>query len=136
MNLQKLTRSELIDISAREELIKATANQIIKDFAEFGLEINFSGVTANFYNELFSQMEEHVKTLIANQQSKFYSFLYRIDISNKELALYEQEMVGQPKSTIITELIIHREIKKVLYRTYYSSNQHKNNSNDTESNNS
>ncbi len=123
MNIQRLSRSELIDISAQEEIIKATAQQIIKDFAEFGFEINFSGNTANFYTELFSQMEESVKDLIANQQTKFYSFLYRIDISNKEMALYEQEMAGQPKSTIITELIVHREIKKVLYRIYYSSNQ-------------
>ena len=123
MNIQRLSRSELIDISAQEEIIKATAQQIIKDFAEFGFEINFSGNTANFYTELFAQMEESVKDLIANQQTKFYSFLYRIDISNKEMALYEQEMAGQPKSTIITELIIHREIKKVLYRIYYSSNQ-------------
>lgn len=123
MNIQRLSRSELIDISAQEEIIKATAKQIIKDFAEFGFEINFSGNTANFYSELFTQMEESVKDLIANQQTKFYSFLYRIDISNKEMALYEQEMAGQPKSTIITELIIHREIKKVLYRTYYSNNQ-------------
>ena len=123
MNIQRLSRSELIDISAQEEIIKATAQQIIKDFAEFGFEINFSGNTANFYTELFSQMEESVKDLIANQQTKFYSFLYRIDISNKEMALYEQEMAGQPKSTIITELIIHREIKQVLYRIYYSSNQ-------------
>lgn len=123
MNIQRLSRSELIDISAQEEIIKATAQQIIKDFAEFGFEINFSGNTANFYTELFTQMEESVKDLIANQQTKFYSFLYRIDISNKEMALYEQEMAGQPKSTIITELIIHREIKKVLYRIYYSSNQ-------------
>lgn len=123
MNIQRLSRSELIDISAQEEIIKATAQQIIKDFAEFGFEINFSGNTANFYTELFTQMEESVKDLIANQQTKFYSFLYRIDISNKEMALYEQELAGQPKSTIITELIIHREIKKVLYRIYYSSNQ-------------
>lgn len=123
MNIQRLSRSELIDISAQEEIIKATAQQIIKDFAEFGFEINFSGDTANFYSELFTQMEESVKDLISNQQTKFYSFLYRIDISNKEMALYEQEMAGQPKSTIITELIIHREIKKVLYRTYYSNNQ-------------
>ena len=123
MNIQRLSRSELIDISAQEEIIKATAQQIIKDFAEFGFEINFSGNTANFYTELFAQMEESVKDLIANQQTKFYSFIYRIDISNKEMALYEQEMAGQPKSTIITELIIHREIKKVLYRIYYSSNQ-------------
>ena len=98
MNIQRLSRSELIDISAQEEIIKATAQQIIKDFAEFGFEINFSGNTANFYTELFSQMEESVKDLIANQQTKFYSFLYRIDISNKEMALYEQEMAGQPKS--------------------------------------
>ena len=123
MNIQRLSRSEQIDIAAQEEIIKATAQQIIKDFAEFGFEINFSGNTANFYTELFSQMEESVKDLIANQQTNFYSFLYRIDISNKEMALYEQEMAGQPKSTIITELIIHREIKKVLYRIYYSSNQ-------------
>lgn len=131
MNLPSLNRNELIDISAREEVIKATANQIIKDFAEFGLDIQFSGETASFYDELFNQMEGHVSNLITNQYSKFLAFLYRIDISNKEIALYEKELVGQTKSAIMTELIIHREIKKVLYRTYYSSKNSPNtNSND------
>ena len=126
-----LNRKELIDISAREEIMKATANQIIKDFAEFGFDISFSGETANFHEELFSQMELHVSNLITNHYSKFLAFLYRIDISNKEIALYENEMKGQPKSVVMTELIIHREIKKVLFRTYYSSQNSSNtNSND------
>lgn len=131
MTLPVLNRSELIDISAREEIIKATANQIIKDFAEFGLDIQFSGETANFYQELFSQMEVHVASLMTNHYSKFLSFLYRIDISNKEIILYENELPGHSQSYVMTELIIHREIKKVLFRTYYSSqNSSKNSSND------
>lgn len=121
MPLPILNRSQLIDISAQEDIIKATANQIIKDFAEFGLDIEFSGNTANFYDELYGQMESHVANFIENQYSRFLSFLYRIDISNKEIELYKKEMPNSKLSDVMTELIIHREIKKVLYRTYYSN---------------
>ncbi|MCX6294580.1 MAG: hypothetical protein NTX97_00710 [Bacteroidetes bacterium] len=48
----------------RLDLIKDTADQIIKDFDMFGMEIKFSGNAFNAYEELFDQIEPHIKKLI------------------------------------------------------------------------
>ena len=48
----------------RLDLIKDTANQIIKDFDMFGMEIKFSGNAYNAYEELFEQIEPQIKNLI------------------------------------------------------------------------
>ena len=44
------------------DLIKDTANQIIKDFDMFGMEVKFSGNAYNAYEELFDQIEYYIQT--------------------------------------------------------------------------
>jgi hypothetical protein len=44
MSLPALTKDDIIKASRRDALIVETAQQIIKDFGEFGLDIEFSGV--------------------------------------------------------------------------------------------
>ncbi len=122
MTLPAFTKNELVNATKRDDLILETANQIIKDFGEFNLTINFSGETGQFYNELSKQMVVHVEELLQNNHSRFLGLLYRIDINKKEIELYEKEMKGYPYQVIITELIIHREIKKILTREYFRNN--------------
>ncbi len=119
MTLPVFSKDELQQATQKADLIQAAANQIIKDFAEFGLEVQFSGATVSFYEELSAQLEVHVQQLISENYSGFMGLLYRIDIGQKEIAQYEQDMNGFPYARIITELIIHREIKKVLFRAYF-----------------
>lgn len=119
MTLPVFSKNELEQATQKSELIRAAANQIIKDFAEFGLAVEFSGQTASFYEELSAQLEVHVQELIREHYSGFMGLLYRIDIGPKEIAQYEEDMKGFPYARIITELIIHREIKKVLFRAYF-----------------
>ena len=119
MTLPVYSRSELAQAVRREDLIKETAAQIIKDFGEFNLDLTFSGDTDSFYEELSHQMVEHVEKIMEHSHSALLGLLYRIDISNKEIELYQQEMQGQSYAAIITELIIHRELKKVMTREYF-----------------
>ena len=119
MTLPVFSKDELQKATQKADLIEAAARQIIKDFAEFGLDVRFSGNTASFYEELSAQLEVHVQQLLSENYSGFMGLLYRIDIGSKEIAQYEQDMKGFPYARIITELIIHREIKKVLFRTYF-----------------
>lgn len=119
MTLPVFSKDELQKATQKEDLILAAANQIIKDFAEFGLEVHFSGKTASFYEELSDQLEVHVRQLISENYSGFMGLLYRIDIGPREIAQYEADMKGFPYPRIMTELIIHREIKKVLFRAYF-----------------
>lgn len=122
MALPIFSKSELDNAAKRDDLIKETAAQIIKDFGEFNLDLTFSGDAGTFYKELSQQMVAHVDELLQSSHSRFLGLLYRIDIGKKEIDLYQMEMKGQSYAAIITELIIHRELKKVLTRDYFRRN--------------
>lgn len=102
-------------------LIKATADQIIKDFEMFGMEIRFSGNAYNAYEELFEQIEPHIRKLIDSNRSKFMGILYRIDLNDEQVKKAVNENSSEPFSEIITDLIIKRELQKVVIRNHYKS---------------
>lgn len=105
----------------RLDLIKDTANQIIKDFDMFGMEITFSGNAYNAYEELFEQIEPQIKKLIDSNQSKFMGILYRIDLNDEQISRAVRENFSEPFSEIITDLIIKRELQKVVIRDHYKN---------------
>ncbi len=107
----------------RLDLIKDTANQIIKDFDMFGMDIKFSGNAYNAYEELFEQIEPHINKLISNNQSKFMGILYRIDLSDIQIKKAIEENASESFSEIITDLIIKRELQKVVIRNHYKNSQ-------------
>ena len=119
MNLPSLSADDIRKAAKREDLIRETAGQIIKDFSEFDLEIHFSGNIRDFYNELFGQMQNHVNNLLAMNGEKFFNLLYRIDVDPEDINRYQQQMPGVSLPDVITELIIHRELKKVMIRDYF-----------------
>ncbi|MBL7884014.1 MAG: hypothetical protein JNL69_08085 [Bacteroidia bacterium] len=102
-------------------MIKDTANQIIKDFDIFGMEVNFSGNVYNAYEELFNQIEPHIKKLIDTNQAKFMGILYRIDVSDEQIKKAINQNSSESFSEIITDLIIRRELQKVVIRQHYKS---------------
>jgi hypothetical protein len=103
----------------KPDIIRATAEQIIKDFDMFGLEIKFSGNAYNAYEELFDQIEPHIAKLIDLNPSKFTGILYRIDLSDVQLKKAVEENVSETFSAIVTDLIIKRELQKVVIRQHY-----------------
>jgi hypothetical protein len=119
MGLPVFSRDDLARAARRNDLIRETAAQIIKDFGEFSLDLTFSGEADFFYDELAGQMAAHVAYLVQNSYSRFMGLLYRIDISSKEIEQYAEEMKDYAYPEVITELIIHRELKKVLFRDYF-----------------
>ena len=119
MKYPSTKRADLLEATKRNEMILETAQQIQKDFAEFGLTIHFSGKAAFFYTELFDQMKVHIDELLTSNQAQFMHLMYRIDIHEQEIAQYEQEMPDHSYVEVITELVIHREIKKVITRDFF-----------------
>lgn len=103
------------------DLIKDTANQIIKDFDMFGVEIKFSGNAYNAYEELFDQIEPHIQQMIHSNQSKFMGILYRIDVSDEQIKKAVNENSSESFSAIVSDLIIKRELQKVVIRNHYKS---------------
>lgn len=102
-------------------VIKLTAEQIQKDFAWFGEEIQFSEDTKNAYQDLYDQIEPRIYKMICNDFQKLLSVLYRIDISERQLRNHLAS-TEEDSSELLTALIIERELKKVLIRKIYSKN--------------
>lgn len=110
---------DISNYSNRIDLIKATAEQIIKDFDMFGLEITFSGNAYDAYRELFEQIEPHINQLLHSNRSKFMGILYRIDLSDEQIKKAVENNSSASFSAIISDLIIKRELQKVVIKNQY-----------------
>ncbi len=103
------------------EIIQMTANQLIKDMGEFSFKITFKGDKETPYKELYDQVEPIIYTLEMMQPEKLKALLYRIDISENSI---KQHFINDSKtdlSAFITDLILQRELQKVLTRIYFSN---------------
>jgi len=104
------------------EVVLQTAQQIMKDFMLFGLEITFSGDTDNAYEELHKQLVNQVEGLIDRDYNRLVSVLYQVDISAKDIEKSEQQLLDYNHVEVIAHEIIIRDLKKVLIRNYYKNN--------------
>ena len=102
------------------QILKQTAEQIKKDFAFFSLEISFSGKKEEAYAELFNRIYPHLKKLMDSDYEKFFSLLYRVDISEKQIAKEQAANKNEEPAKIISDLIIKRCLQKVILRKFYS----------------
>ncbi|MCF8371016.1 MAG: hypothetical protein K9H64_05290 [Bacteroidales bacterium] len=119
-HLRKLDQGIVLQSEFRRaDLIHQTAQQIQKDFAEFGMEVTFSGKLETAYDELLDQMHTHLKHMIAHEYHKLFNFFYRIDLNEKTIVRTELEFPEYSKAEVLCHLIIQREIKKVLIRNYF-----------------
>ena len=84
---------------------------------QFGEEINFSGNIATAYSELFTQTQPFIQKLIDTNYQKLLQVLYRIDVSEKMISAAVNE--GNEISSVITRLILFRELQKVVIRNHY-----------------
>lgn len=117
--LPAFTNEALKAFSLQSQLIEQTAQQIIKDFNGYGIELSFNNMTENAYDELHHNIEPVVKKLLSYNATLLMELLYRIDI--KESSLSEDVSTqDESASDRITRLIIYRELKKVVTRNYFS----------------
>lgn len=114
-----ISRSELERSKREEKFVLLTAQQIKKDFAMFGMQVDFSGNVNFAYQELFEQLNVHVESLLSNNYEKLKALLYQIDLSEKELSKTDSEIQFSSISELITHKILERELKKVLIREYF-----------------
>lgn len=118
MNLA-LHDSDLRKYYDNEEIIRLTALQVIKDFSLFGLQIEFPEDIEYAYAQLFHQLVNEVSALLDRSNSKLLSLLYQIDIPEKVIRNAAESMPDKALAEVITELILNRELKKVLTRIYF-----------------
>ncbi len=112
----------------RSDIVKETAEQIMKDFGMFGVEITFSGDTSQAYDELHQQLIRQITLLIESNYDLLLSVLYQVDITEQEIARAERELPHYNNIEIISHQVIVRDLKKVLLRRYFKA---KDSSNET-----
>jgi hypothetical protein len=101
------------------EIIRLTAEQVIKDFGIFGFEIAFSGNEYTAYDELKKQLAPLLFNLYKENRSTFQSLLYRIDISEGQWKKFLQT-ASEDIPEKLAALVIEREFQKVLTRKFFS----------------
>ena len=105
----------------RSEVIRQTVQQVVKDFSMFGMEIEFTGNTEMAYNELFMQLSHHIDILLEQNPGKLAALLYQVDLSEQKIFDSLTEHPEYSHAQVISELVIHRELKKVLLRNYFKN---------------
>jgi hypothetical protein len=118
--MHELISSRKLEQSKQDEkFVLLTAQQVKKDFAMFGMDVDFSGNLHFAYQELFQQLNVHIENLLNTNYEKLKSLLYQIDLSEKELTRTDQDLQFSSISELITHKILERELKKVLIREYF-----------------
>ena len=132
MDFPKVNNNNVINLLDKEGVVKETAEQIMKDFGMFGVEITFSGDTTQAYKELHDQLINQITYLVERNYDLLLSVLYQVDITEREIAIAERELPHYSHIEIIAHQVIVRDLKKVLLRRYFknqksnSDSSHKN----------
>jgi hypothetical protein len=109
----------------KTEVIRQTVEQVKKDFTMFGMDIDFTGNTELAYGEMFIQLASHVSHLLEIDPHRLSALLYQVDLGENKIMESTALHPDWALAEVITELIIHRELKKVLIRNYYKNNPDK-----------
>ncbi len=112
---------EKIDLSLysdKHEFLIKTAQQLEKDFASEGHKFKFSENKIS-YNSLYDIVFPLIEKLLNTQPYKLQQLIYRIDLPEKAYSDTIQKST-EPASEL-TQLIIQRELLKVVIRHQYSS---------------
>ncbi|HCE57144.1 MAG TPA: hypothetical protein DER09_04900 [Prolixibacteraceae bacterium] len=123
MDLPQISNQNVSGFFTQAEIVQETAEQIMKDFGMFGVEITFSGNTDQAYYELHHQLIEQISVLIERNYELLLSVLYQVDISDREIDRATRELPHYSHVEIIAHQVIVRDLKKVLLRRYFK-NQH------------
>lgn len=121
MNLPDLQNNNLDSFLNKADIIQETADQIMKDFGMFGIEITFSGNIENAYHELHEQLINQISVYLDRDYSRLMAVLYQVDITDREIAKATRELPHYNQIEVLAHQVIFRDLKKVLFRRYYKT---------------
>jgi len=121
MNLPDLQNNNIDSFLNKADIIQETADQIMKDFGMFGIEITFSGNIENAYHELHEQLVNQILVHLESDYGRLMSVLYQVDITDREIAKATRELPHYNQIEVLAHQVIFRDLKKVLFRRYYKT---------------
>jgi hypothetical protein len=122
MNLPDLQNTNLEGFLNKADIIQETAEQIMKDFGMFGIEITFSGNIENAYQELHEQLVNQILVHLESDYGRLMSVLYQVDITEQEIEKATRELPEYNQLEVLAHQVIFRDLKKVLFRRFYKAN--------------
>ncbi len=87
----------------------------------FGMDIEFTGNTEMAYPELFHQLSNIIHNLLENDQGRLSALLYQVDLNENNIRETIAQHPEWSYAEVISELVIHRELKKVILRNYFKN---------------
>lgn len=119
MQVSQVNNKNVAALLNSEEIVRETAQQIMKDFGMFGVEITFSGDTGNAYHELLGQLVVQITKLVEQNYDLLLSVLYQVDITDREIYKAQHDLPEYSHIELIAHQVIVRDLKKVLLRRYF-----------------
>jgi len=104
-------------IFANKFLIETTF-QLEKDFFNIGVDFDIQKPVQD-YKQLFSFASSLVNSLNEHDSKRILNLLYRIDLPEEKVQS-EMQISSLTFSELLAELIIKRELQKVIIKNYYS----------------
>lgn len=86
-----------------------------------GVCLHLNGNADHTYSGLLQQLSLQINGLLEHDNNRLWSILYQVDLSEKDIAKANVELVNYNHAEILAHLIIIRDLKKVLIRNYYKS---------------
>ncbi|MCF8275209.1 MAG: hypothetical protein K9J17_00625 [Flavobacteriales bacterium] len=105
-------------------LLQEVVAQINKDFRLNGFDVAFSGSGDTAYQELSSQLAPVIDYMLEHQTETFWNLIYSIDLNEnkvKRILFGDDENIDAIHE--LTDLILKRELQKVVIRHFYSGKQ-------------
>ena len=101
------------------QFLNETTTQLEKDFLSVGVNFDIDKPVQD-YKQLFSFASSLVNSLNEQDPKRIINLLYRIDLSEEKV---QDEMKNSTLtfSELLAELIVKRELEKVIIKNYYSN---------------
>ncbi len=99
-------------------LLELTFVQLEKDFDPVELNLRQVPVSDDYFSDLIEDLSYTVDGLLSQNMEKLLNILYRVDLP--ERLINECFGLGNPAKSM-SELILKRELQKVVLRKLYSS---------------
>ena len=113
---------DLIKVSkliASNKFLIETTFQLEKDFLNIGVNFDIKKPVQD-YKQLFSFASTLVNTLNEQDPKRVLNLLYRIDLPEEKVQS-EMQISALTFSELLAELIVKRELQKVIMKNYYSN---------------
>lgn len=112
---------DIITGISKPDLFEKFKTQLQKDFEGAGLNGDFANELIQDYNSILKTIELEIEKVNTLAVSKLTGLLYRIDISEIQIKKLSESKKESSMNEIISELILKRELQKIIIKEHFRS---------------